>query len=414
MADPAPGRESLVYHRSKVSWATAEFLDRPPAAATRGFLYAVVSLFVVAWIYTTYAKVAISIETRGQLTTRDAILPINAPVSFRIAKVHVANNQRVEAGQLLVESDTRLSDVEYERIRSQKEVLAGLLAKKKAGNCTECLRGLRAFSQDAFQIENKGTIRDTLAAVRQRLLDYISQEEISQNFETANASSRRRIQVAESKLAEIRKRNAEKMLAMQVEELTNEIVSARAYLSERRQAVQTGVSHAQNQLELTLGELMERVDAYRSQNVLVAPSAGIVSQLRSGEGQLVLAGQMLMEIVPLESGLIAELFVTNRDISKIEPGMEVRIKLDALPDREYGLVKGRIDAIPPTLTQAAGGAAYYATIVKLDVQSLEKDGIEYPFRPGMSLSGVVVTRYESLFKVGLRKVFNIKDDLLKD
>lgn len=414
-AKQSPGRESLVYHRSKVSWATAEYLDKPPAAATRAFLYSVVALFAIAFVYSALSQVAISVTARGTLVTREAMVPVNAPIGFTVGKVHVKENDRVEAGALLLESEHRLGDEEYNLVKSQKEWLEKILDKQKTGACPECFTQLRTFSAGAFKVENKGAIRDVLAGVRQQVLEFVAQMDGEQKFDSTNSALRRRIQIAEQKLAEIRRRNAETILAIQVEELTSEIVAARAQLAERRQGLDRGVVQARNQLENALEDLIEKVDLYRAQNRIASPSSGVVTELKIAPGQLVGGGQQMLMIVPLDSGLSAQLWVANQDISKIEKGMAVQVKLDALPEREYGVVTGTVDSIATNVSSAesAPGPPVYAVDVRLDSQSLAKNGVEYPFRLGMTLNGVVVTRHESLLMVGIRKIFNLKDDIFE-
>ena len=414
-AKQSPGRESLVYQRSKVSWATAEYLDKPPAAATRAFLYGVCALFFVALVYSGFSEVAISVTARGTLVTREAMVPVNAPLAFSVGRVFVKENEAVEAGAVLLESEHRLTDEEYNVVRSQKEWLSKLLEKHKTGACPECASQLRQFSAGAFKLENKGAIRGVLTGVRQLLLDFVAQIDGEQKLDSTNTALRRRIQIAEEKLAEIRRRKAEQILAIQVEELTSEIVSARAQLAERRQGVQRSLVQSRNELEIALGDLIEKVEQYRAQNRLLAPSAGVVTDLAVAPGQLAAPGQQLLRIVPLDSGLEARLWIANQDISKVAKGMKVQVKLDALPEREYGVATGVVESISADVTSSGvAGPAVYEVGVRLDSQSLAKGGVEHPFRLGMTLTGVVVTRHESLLVVGMRKVFNLKDDLFEE
>ena len=223
-------------------------------------------------------------------------------------------------------------------------------------------------------------------------------------------SARRRIQVASSKLAEIKRRDAEALLAQQVEALTNEIVAAQSELSERGQAQESRLTNARNRLEIKLGNLMETMELYRTQNTVRAPIDGVVSSLAvSGAGQVIAQGQQMMEIVPVDSGLAAELYVANKDIAQVKSGLKVRVKLDALPEREYGAVDGEVHQVGATALADPQAGQTYRVSVTLARQSLNKGQVEYPFKAGMTLGGIVVTRYESLLAIGLKKVFNLKD-----
>lgn len=417
MKKQAPGSEALVYRPANVAWGTAEFIAAAPSATSRAFLYGVLIFLVAGFLYAGLTKVAISIEARGKLVTREAVLAIRSPFSMTIAKLGVKEGQRVTRGELLVEAEDRVSNEEYDLVAGQKAHLLEVVAKQKAGPCPECLGALKAMSEAAFKINNKGGVRTSLAEARQLMLDYIGAFEKYDGYQAVTVSLRRRITIADGKLKEIRKRDAETLLAMQVEALTNEIVQAQTELTQTRQTLEGQLSTARNRLEVRLGGLLEAVDLYRTQNVIVAPISGVVATLKViGAGQLVAAGEPLLELIPLDSGLIAELYVANRDISRVDPQMKVRVRLDALPEREYGSVEGTVASVPTNVvaTGDPSVALTYRVTAALPTQSLQKGGVDYPFRLGMTLSGIVITRYESLLVVGLRKVFNLKDEFLSE
>lgn len=413
MSKTAPGSESLEYKPARVAWATAHFIAQPPAVASRVFLYSLIVFIAVALVYSGFAQTAISVDARGKLATKASVLPVRAQFGMTIAKLGVTENQRVKKGDLLLESEDRVSDEEYQLIAGQREKLKGFIAGEKAGDCKGCLAAVRSFSQGAFQLDNKGYIREQLAEVRQLLLDYVTQYDQTESFGSATMSARRRIQIANAKLAEIKRRNAEQLLAQQVEALTNEVVSAQSELNDRKQAQDKGLTNARNRLEVRLDGIMDTMELYRTQNIVKAPIDGVVASLAvGGPGQVVQQGQLLMEIIPVDSGLAAELYVANKDIAQVKSGLKVRVKLDALPEREYGAVDGVVQSVGASALSDPQAGQTYRVLVALDRQSLMKGEIEYPFKAGMTLGGIIVTRYESLLMIGLKKVFNLKDALV--
>ena len=94
--EESPGRESLTYHPSKVSWATAEFIQLPPDVVEKLFLYCVTLLIVISIIYCHFSIVAISIESRGSVITEQSIIPIRAPGSWKIQKLYVHEYQNIK------------------------------------------------------------------------------------------------------------------------------------------------------------------------------------------------------------------------------------------------------------------------------------------------------------------------------
>jgi multidrug resistance efflux pump len=220
--------------------------------------------------------------------------------------------------------------------------------------------------------------------------------------------------VNSEKLSEIKRRHAEDLLAQQMEQLTNEIVAAKNQIAERKQAVETNAVATRNKLDGRLSSLMSALEIYRSQQNIVAPVDGIVTNLKvSGPGQLIGAGTTVLQIVPSDSELVAELAVANKDISQVRVGLAVIVRLDALPERQYGAVGGTVETVPVSIAAAADPAAppSYIVTVRLDRQSIVKKGVDYPFRIGMQLEGLIVTRHESLLENGVKKLLSISDDL---
>ncbi|HZN94252.1 MAG TPA: HlyD family efflux transporter periplasmic adaptor subunit [Myxococcales bacterium] len=411
-----PMREPVTYHPSKVAWATSRFIAQPPALSSRIFLYGAALLVAVAFAYASQAKVAIAVEARGVLVSREAVIPLKAPFGMKVARLAVRDNQRVSAGEVLVESEDRVTAEEHGLLSSQGQLLEELLGRDEVpGGCPDCLASLRTLGGIAFKIDNRGSIRQPLAEVRQLLLDYTAAREEDKSFGAASQGVRRRIQVAQEKLKEISARSAESLLGAEVERLTGEVVAGRAELASRRQELEARLKRARNALRVRLGELLQALELYRSQNTVRAPTAGIVSDLKiSAPGQFLTAGQHLLDLIPSDSGLEAELFVANRDVSQVAPGMAVRLKLDALPEREYGAVDATVESVSANVAAAPGSAApqEYRVRARLATQSVARAGVEHPLRLGMSLSGLVITRRESLLVVGARKVFNVTDELL--
>ena len=407
-------REGLTYSASKVSWATADFLAEPSPLASRIFIYVLMAFLISSAVYARFSQVAISVDAHGSLVTEQAVFPIRPELSLKVSKLNVKENQKVKAGDVLLVSEDQISEQDYAKIAKQVGVLKDILAKDKAGNCPDCLPALNRLADVAFDVKNNGVIREKLAAVQGQIRELTTAENQVVNFSSITANTARQIKVAEGKLREIKKRKAQEMLAVQVEQLTGDVVSGHAALAERKQTLGTMIQQARDRLGVSLGGILAEVDQYRSQNTVVAPITGIVTQLKiSGPGQLISPGQDVLSIVPSDSIFVGELNVENRDISKIKQGMAVKIKLDALSEREYGSVSGSVQTVPVNVS-GTDAQAVYKVLVHLDRQSLIKNGTEYPFRLGMTLNGSVITRYESLLQVGIRKLFNIKEDLFKD
>ena len=77
--------------------------------------------------------------------------------------------------------------------------------------------------------------------------------------------------------------------------------------------------------------------------IIRAPIAGRVSSLQASVGQPADPQRLLLQIIPAQSPLQAELFIPARAIGFVEVGQPVRILYDAFPYQHFGTYRGRIE-----------------------------------------------------------------------
>ena len=62
-------------------------------------------------------------------------------------------------------------------------------------------------------------------------------------------------------------------------------------------------------------------------------------------GAVVTPAQVLMQIVPMDQKLEAEVFVKNHDIGYLKRGDIAEVKVNTFPFTEYGVLKGKVEKI---------------------------------------------------------------------
>ena len=199
-----------------------------------------------------------------------------------------------------------------------------------------------------------------------------------------------------------------------MERLKSQIGSARSQIREKTRIAKNASTASRERLKIRLDSMQTRIENYRKNQTIRAPQSGVVRDLTlSAVGQQLTVGQKLMSIINNKSSLYAEVLVANKDIAKIKEGMETLIKLEALPEREYGHLKGIVTDVPvsPDSTDA-GLAAVYKIKIKLQEQFFQKDGKKYPFKMGMSLTSQLVIKRERIIMLGIKKILNLKDSML--
>lgn len=410
--------EALRYHPSKVEWGTARFLGAPPSWLARVFFLTILVVLTSALVYAALAKVAVTVEAPGFLVPEGGVLPISSPSVMTVDKLLVRVEDHVLKGQLLIVSQDDLSDQEEAGLVKDAETLRGALERDADFSCTSCLETLQAMAARAFVLDGGGAIREPLASIRQRLQELVTLRTMHASRGGSTQALRRSIQVARDKLAEITKRKAQALLATRVDELESEIAQARSQLSASERGGRAELEQAKNRLKLELEGLQSYLDRYERQQTIVAPIAGTVTELSvQGPGQQLAGGQKLMEIVPADSKLAGVLRVANKDISRVRVGMQVRLKLAALPEREFGVALGTVTRVAPKASfdpRAGGKEPTYEVMVELEQQSFDKDGQAYPFRFGMTATGLVVAGYKSMLRLAIERLLNLKDDILQE
>ena len=248
-------------------------------------------------------------RTQGSLVLYGNVEIRQVDVSFRvdgrIAQVLVDEGDSVRAGQELARLDDDL-------LRQQRDQTAAQLAGQKAqllrlerGYRTEEVEQARAAVARARAVADNATINlNRVSAMRAR--NAISQKELD-NARSSDRSAR----------AELR--SAQEQLDMLLSGYREEEVLAQAAAA------------------LELAEIRLR-DA-----LLTAPQDGIVLTRAREAGAIVQAGQTVYTL-SLVDPVWLRVYVDEPQLGRIKPGMAVRVRVDAVPDKEFS---GRVGFISP-------------------------------------------------------------------
>ncbi|NES81800.1 MAG: HlyD family efflux transporter periplasmic adaptor subunit [Moorea sp. SIO2B7] len=137
-----------------------------------------------------------------------------------------------------------------------------------------------------------------------------------------------------------------------------------------------------------------------SQRVFKAPIDGIVFQLPvKGKGTVVQQGNMIAEIAPQGTSLRLKAEMGTTESGSLEKGMAVKIKFDAYPFQDYGVIEGKLMEISPTtkLTDTEQGkVATYDLDIQLNQTCIPTSNNCIPLRPGDTATAEVIVRQRRL------------------
>ncbi|WP_088239579.1 HlyD family efflux transporter periplasmic adaptor subunit [Calothrix rhizosoleniae] len=223
------------------------------------------------------------------------------------------------------------------------------------------------FLQQKQQLATRKAEVERLTAEKQRLEYDIQQgkQELSNTFAASSKTILENIGNNKKRIAEIDS------------QLTKIVVENDKKLAEIRSQI------AQTKLNIEYQELRSPVD-------------GTVFDLQAYPGFVANVSQLdLLKIVPKDT-LIAEVFITNKDIGFVRDEMIVDVRIDSFPFSEFGDIKGKVisvgsDALPPDETHKF---YRFPAKIRLDNQKLDVKGKKISLQSGMSISANIKVREE--------------------
>jgi multidrug resistance efflux pump len=150
-----------------------------------------------------------------------------------------------------------------------------------------------------------------------------------------------------------------------------------------------------------LGTEAVRIREEMASCTVKAPADGtLVDFAPLAPGAFVQQGQRLGDLSP-DDALVAEVYVSPRDVGQIQPGQEVRMQVDAFHYTEWGMLRGTVKRVADDFTMR-GNVSQPVFRVFVAPESLElvmRNGLRAEVRKGMTLQARFVVARRSLFSL---------------
>lgn len=400
---------------------------KPRSRKPKGLILALVGIGAIAAGVSGYRwwEYASTHETTDNAYVSGHIHPVSSRIAGTVTKVAVDDNQKINAGQLLVALDPNDNQVKVAQAQ------AALEAAKRQANAAQANITLAAQTSAAKSTQAGGDISSATAAIA------TAQATVSE-AQAGLSSAKAQVAQAEATLQKTQKnyqryQTLYQQGAIPQQQLDDAQAAYQVAQSEKaaaeqgvQQAIakitqaQQGVQQATAQLAATKGELQQasasqqQTEVNRSQYAaaqaaiaqaqaslqdtqlqagytnITASASGVIGNKSVEVGQRVQPGTPLMAIVSQDYWVTANFKETQ--LEKIKPGETVEVKLDALGDITF---KGRVDSISPasgakfSLLPPDNATGNFTKIVQripvkitLDPQSVK--GYQSRISPGMS------------------------------
>lgn len=403
----APDRaESSQLFREEALEAATQRLGRPlnpfglPAWLLTGFFLLVLTVVAIFMATGSYARKE---TVSGRVTLQGGAPRVVSSRPGIIDRVHVAEGQRVSAGDVLF-------TVAAESLRPEGGALGETLETAIADQGEARLKELQAQSS---RVDHQGEEIAVRRAGLVRRIEGLKREVQLQGERVALAgvTVRDLRPLFESQqLAAIQYRQYESALLdarQQLSALERELGTAEADLrqlvaSESVLRDEHASLAARIQAEMAvLAERQANLDGDR-RFALAAPVDGIVTAMAQQAGAPVQPNGTLAVIVPEGAVLQVELWVPSRAIGFVRVGQDVRLMYDAFPYQRFGFGKGRVISvsnapIPPSdlLGVAETTEPMFRVLASVEDPEVKAYGERWTLGPGMRLAADLVLEKRS-------------------
>jgi membrane fusion protein (multidrug efflux system) len=271
--------------------------------------------------------------------------------------VRVLDNQRVNAGDVIVEIDPR--DLQARVDESQAAVDLAQAERNAAISTLELTKATTAAALEQAQAE----VNAAQAAVDQARAEYAAAQS---ELERARADLSRYEQIAgpavSQQQVDLARATAQRADA-QTEAARKAVTAAQAQVAAAQgrliaaQAAPYQVAAADSQVKRAGATVNQAQAALReaqlqlSYTTITAPQAGRITKRSVEAGNYVVDGQTLLAIVT--DDLWTEANFKETQLADMRPGQDVSIRIDAFPDENF---RGHVDSIQ------AGGGAYFSLL----------------------------------------------------
>ena len=413
------------------------------------FILFVVALMVALLSYwSTIAELDIVTRGEGKLIAAADNQVVQASEGGVIINRFVEENESVSEKQILFEIDPVDVSAEYEKTKQRLSTLkikknrldlevsggqfedqaglknadASVVAAEKnlfLSRRKELANTISIYENKNLQVQKQLLSKDASLKMELDLQEFIDREiEVLRPLVEQNIAPETRL----LELLREKKRNlgsqennriaiAEAEIAL--DEIAQQIVSAKENYKLQALDELSKVTAEVVELAILLPRLSQRV----SRTTILAPMDGIISKIKYKTiGGYVRQGDILLEMVPGNEGIILEGRIKPEDISRIKLDDAVKVRLSAYDSAKYGSISGGVSAISPdTVTSEDGtGTTYYSIEVKITSDMVLDNGTVVQLKPGMTATIDVLSGKRTVFEYIWAPMTRVQELALRD
>lgn len=397
---------------------TQELVNTLPRAWTRGVLYLLVGFAGVVLPWAMLAQVDETGVARGRLEPQGKIYRIDAPVAGKVVAIAVKEGSTVKAGQTLMELDSELAKTDLQQAQAKLEgQLNRLTQLEKTANQLAIATRTQQLQSEAQGSEQQAQIAQVKSKISANQRAYqlwqsrlakdlnevqryhqlwqagaVPEIKVVETQRTADESQRLLAQaradieqsqseLAKQETAQLRVDRTGKLAVLasqkQARDLQTQMADLRAEIAQTRQAI------AALQLQL-------------QQRTIHAPVNGTIFELPIQQpGAVLQPGRAVAQLAPKGSTLIFRAQMPSSESGFLKVGMPVKLKFDAYPFQDYGIVPAHLHWVSPDTKKTQtpqGEVENFELEIRLDQSYIQAQNKHIVLTPGQSATAEVITR----------------------
>lgn len=350
-------------------------------SVTSKIIYSTVVLSLIGLIVTLpFINVDVGVRSQGIIRPVTEVIQIMSPVSGYIGQINARENDFLKKGEIL-------ATIEAPQLKEQIRFNLG-----RQEELTTYLTDLNTLQEsDFFHTETpiKFTsirFQNDYIAFKQQLLQQLQEVHQLQRNLNRGIILFEREAISNSELDELE-------FSYQTSEAQYELL-VRQQLNRWKQDELTYKNELE-QLQSDLKKLRKLVD----QRTIRSPISGTVQNVNGFfNNSYVSVNQVLAEITP-DTNLVAEVYVTPRDIGMLKEGLPARFQIDAYNYNQWGITTGKIESISTDI-YLIENTPMFKILCSVDQMYLElKNGYKGEIKKGMTFQARFIVNNRSLLQL---------------
>jgi len=357
----------------------------PPSYLRNTIRLALVSMIAfVVWAY--FASLDVIALASGQIVPVQSVQIVQHLDGGRISSINVKDGQVVKKGEVLLTLNDVEAKSEYQALNARfwglyvrAERLRALIADRPADFADVPITYAKVVQEE----------KDALLTAR----DQVSQ--LTDQIRILSEVSSIRSDLAREQLAtKVQALDAQRALGQAQSDLLR---YRRAHMDELTDTVMD-----LTQVEEQKAKLLDRLQRVE----VVSPSDGVVQGLQFRTvGGVIPAGDTIMNVIPIDDQMQAEVKVSPTDIGFLRLGQEARLKVGTFDFMRYGTIDGHVSLISSFSTvDEAQKLTYFKVIISLEQSFVSRDS-QKTIEPGMTVQADIITDRQSVLQYLLRPVY---------